>query len=206
MIAYLRGRVAAAREGRAVIEVGGVGYQLFISSRDLAILPSQGEEVLIHTYLSVREDAMLLYGFLSEDDLDVFRLLIGVPGVGPKGALAILGAMSANDIRFAVFSDDVKALSAAPGIGRKTAQKMILELKDKLKLEDALEHAAEETVSSADTAAGSAGNVDVSDAVQALVALGYSNSEALRAVKKVKIQEGMDTQEILKNALRFIGL
>ena len=114
--------------------------------------------------------------------------------------------MSANDIRFAVFSDDVKALSAAPGIGRKTAQKMILELKDKLKLEDALEHAAVETVSSADTAAGSAGNADVSDAVQALVALGYSNSEALRAVKKVKIQEGMDTQEILKNALRFIGL
>jgi Holliday junction DNA helicase RuvA len=206
MIAYLRGRVAAAREGRAVIEVGGVGYQLFISSRDLAILPSVGEEVLIHTYLSVREDAMLLYGFLSEDDLEVFRLLIAVPGVGPKGALGILGAMSANDIRFAVFSDDVKALSAAPGIGKKTAQKMILELKDKLKLEDALAHAAEESIPPADQTAGSGGNVDVSDAVQALVALGYSGSEALRAVKKVKIEEGMGTQEILKNALRFIGL
>ena len=90
MIAYLRGRVAAAREGRAVIEVGGVGYQLFISSRDLAILPSQGEEVLIHTYLSVREDAMLLYGFLSEDDLDVFRLLIGVSGIGVNSARMML--------------------------------------------------------------------------------------------------------------------
>ncbi len=208
MIAYLRGELAAIYEGRAVVDVNGLGFQVFISSRDMAKLPSVGEEVKIHTYLSVREDAMQLYGFLSADDLNVFRLMITVSGVGPKAGLGILGAMSANDIRFAVFSDDVKAISNAPGVGRKTAQKLILELKDKLKLEDALEGLADaaDEGSASFTAASDAHNEMTTDAVQALTALGYSNSEELRAVRKVKVEDGMDTQDILKLALKFIGM
>ncbi len=210
MIAYLRGELAAVYEGRAVVDVNGLGFQVFISSRDAADLPPVGEEVRIHTYLSVREDAMQLFGFLSQDDLNVFRLMIGVSGVGPKVAQGILGSMSANDIRFAVFSDDVKAISNAPGVGKKTAQKLILELKDKLKLEDALEGLAD----SADTGGGAAAASSsssaaqsemTSEAVQALTALGYSNSEALRAVRKVKLEDGIQTQDILKLALKYIG-
>ncbi len=210
MIAYLRGELAAVYEGRAVVDVNGLGFQVFISNRDAADLPSVGEEVRIHTYLSVREDAMQLFGFLSQDDLNVFRLMIGVSGVGPKVAQGILGSMSANDIRFAVFSDDVKAISNAPGVGKKTAQKLILELKDKLKLEDALEGLADAAdiaggAAAASASASAAHSEMTSEAVQALTALGYSNSEALRAVRKVKPEDGMETQGILKLALKYIG-
>ena len=206
MITYLRGTVASVSDGQVILEVSGVGYRIFISSRDAALMPPAGEETKVWTYLSVSEDAMRLYGFLSEDDLNVYRTLIGISGVGPKAGLAILGSMSANDLRFAVFSDDVKAICRAPGIGTKTAKKLILELKDRLKLEDAL----------GVTDAGGAGpdaaqapdllEEERSEAAQALIALGYSNSEALSAVRKVRVTEDMGTQDILKQALKYIGL
>lgn len=207
MITYLRGEVAAVYDGRVVLDVNGVGFQIFISTRDAADMPPVGEEIRIHTYMSVSEDAMRLYGFLSEDDLNVYKTMITVSGVGPKAALGVLGAMSANDIRFAVFSDDFKALSRAPGIGPKTAKKLILELKDKLKLEDALgSFGQDDAGAGTDVSSAAASEAEMNDAVQALVSLGYSSSEALRAVRKVKITEDMQTQDVLKQALKFIGL
>lgn len=205
MIAFLRGKLAGAKDGAAYVDVNGVGYRVFVSGRDLNDLPPAGENVKLYTYLSVREDAIWLYGFLSEEDREVFRQLLAVSGVGPKAALGILSAFSASDLRFAVFSDDVKAISKAPGIGPKTAKKLILELKDRLKLEDALPGGGE-AIPEPDGMAAHSGDIDVSEAVQALVALGYSGTEALRAVRQVKITGDMKTEDILGEALKVIGL
>ena len=202
MISYLKGELAGTGEGMAVVDVGGMGFRVFITDRDQADLPAVGEPVQLYTYLSVREDAIWLYGFLSEEDRQVFRQLLTVSGVGPKAALGILSALSANDLRFAVFSDDVKAISKAPGVGLKTAKKLILELKDRLKLEDAIPGGG-----SMDEEAGShMQDTDVTEAVEALVTLGYSSSEALRAVKRVKMDGNMKTEDILGEALKVIGL
>ena len=206
MITYLRGEVAGVYEGRVVLDVNGIGFQIFISTRYAADMPRPGEEIRIHTYMSVSEDAIRLYGFLSEDDLNVYKTMISVSGIGPKAALGILGALSANEIRFAVFSDDYKAISKAPGVGPKTAKKLILELKDKLKLEDALGDIQQNEELTSERAAAAASDAEMNDAVQALVALGYSGTEALRAVRKVKITDDMHTQDVLKQALKYIGL
>ena len=201
MITFLRGEVVSVSENRLVLDVNQVGYQIFISGRDAADMPSVGESVTIHTYLSVREDAMQLFGFLSEDDLEVYKLLLNVNGIGPKAGLGILSVLSADDLRFAVLSDDVKTIAKVPGIGNKTAQKLILELKDKLSLEEAFEKKLEKRKGSQ-----SENEDSRNQAVQALVALGYTNSEALRAVKKVEITEDMDTEAILKLALKMISI
>jgi Holliday junction DNA helicase RuvA len=162
-------------------------------------MPGRGEEVRIYTYFSVREDAMQLFGFLSEDDLEMYRLLLGVNGVGPKAALGVLSVLTADDLRFAVLSDDAKTIAKAPGIGNKTAQKMILELKDKLSLEDAFEKKLAASAISGEKMV----ITDARDeAVQALTALGYSNSDALKAVRRAEITEEMDVETILKLALK----
>lgn len=201
MISYLRGEIAAYEEDKVIIDVGGVGYGVFMSGRAMGLMPALGTEVKIHTYLNVKEDAIQLYGFLTRDELNAFRLLIGVNGIGPKGGLGILSALSPDDLRFAVMSNDIKAICAAPGIGKKTAEKMILELKDKLRLEDALEHSASDSVMS-----GSVNyhNEVQSDAVQALVALGYGNTEALKAVKQVEFEEKMEVEDVLRQALKYM--
>lgn len=200
MISYIRGEVAAFEEEKVIVDVNGIGYGIYMPAQSMGKLPMVGSEVKLHTYFHVKEDSMQLYGFLSKDELDVFKLVIGVNGIGPKGGLGILSNLTPNDLRFAVMSKDVKAISAAPGIGKKTAEKLILELKDKLKLEDALEHSAEDAVISVSSETQSA----QMDAVQALVALGYGNTEALKAVKKVEIEEGTTTEIILKTALKFL--
>lgn len=202
MIAYLYGIIDSVTETRLVLDVNQVGYQIFISSRDAAEMPGRGETVKIYTYLNVKEDAMQLYGFLSEDDLEMYKLLLNVNGIGPKAALGILSVLTADDLRFAVLSDDVKAISRAPGVGGKTAQKLILELKDKLKLEDAFE---KKLASTARLGAEAVSNDAKSEAVQALTALGYSNSDALRAVRKANVTEDMDTETILKLALKQLS-
>ena len=147
------------------------------------------------------EDAMKLYGFRSKDDLQMFKLLLGVNGVGPKAALGVLAGITADELRFAILSDDVKTLSKAPGIGKKTAQKLILELKDKMKLEDAFELKLAHEQERAAVGAG-----EVSDgrqeAVEALVALGYSSADALRAVRKVTDVAPDDVEGLLKAALK----
>ena len=199
MIAYLQGIVAGITDTKVILDVNHIGFQVFMSSRDIQAMPGQGEEARIYTYLNVKEDAMQLYGFLSQDDLDVYKLLLNVSGIGPKGGLGILSAMTADDFRFAVLSEDAKSIAKAPGIGAKTAQKLILELKDKLSLEDAFEKKLENTAA----ASVKAGLDDAkSEAVQALVALGYSNSDALKSVRKAEITSDMDTETILKLALK----
>ena len=201
MIAYVKGTVAYLNDNIIVVDVHDIGYQIFITLRDVQVMPAAGKEVCLHTYMNVKEDAMQLFGFLDKDDLAMFRLLLNVNGVGPKAALGILGSLSANDLRFAVLSDDVKSISAAPGIGKKTAQKLILELKDKVHLEDAFEKRLEHNTEQA----GKVNNDEISEAVQALTALGYAASDALKAVKKVEITEQMRTEDILKEALKKIS-
>lgn len=198
MISYIRGELAVIEENRIVVDVGGVGYGIFMPGQSIRYLPAVGSEVKIHTYLHVKEDMMQLFGFLTRDDMEVFKLIISVSGIGPKGGLSILSQLSADELRFAVFSGDAKAISAAPGIGKKTAEKLILELKDKLKLEDVLEHGE-------DTSLPVTVQTDMgiqSDAVQALTALGYGSTEALKAVKKVTITEDMQVEDVLKQALK----
>ena len=145
---------------------------------------------------------MILYGFLSKDDLEIFKLLITVSGIGPKGGLAILSTLSADDLRFAILSGDSKAISQAPGIGAKTAQRVILDLKDKLSLEDAFEKKLENQASGAAVSMNSAVK---NDAVMALNALGYSSTESLKAVSKVDITDDMDVEDVLKLALKNMG-
>lgn len=198
MYAYIKGILAELEEDRIVVETGGIGYNIFTPGQTFQYLPSIGEEVKIYTYLNVREDAMLLYGFLTKDDLQVFKLLLGVNGIGPKGALAILSVMTTDDLRFAVLADDAKAISKAPGVGAKTAQRLILELKDKLKLEDAFALKTEHVQQGVQTHARGAKN----EAIEALVALGYSSSEALKAINGIEIDEDTDVEDILKAALK----
>ncbi|MBE5960963.1 MAG: Holliday junction branch migration protein RuvA [Lachnospiraceae bacterium] len=204
MISFIKGELAEVRENYIVIDNNGMGYEIFVPQTVLEGLPSIGDTVKIHTYMQVREDAVSLFGFLSKDDLNIFKLLITVNGIGPKGAAGILGAISADDLRFAVLSEDAKAIAKAPGIGAKTASKLILELKDKFKLEDAFEMKLQNTMMSAEAKKETEGIRN--DAVQALVALGYSGTDAMRAVKAVEITEGMTTDELLKLSLRNIGL
>ena len=200
MIAFVRGTAVDMTENSVIVEAGGIGYEIYMTGTDLSQI-HMGEEVKIHTYFNVREDAMQLYGFRSKDDLQMFKLLLGVNGVGPKAAVGVLAGITADELRFAILSDDVKTLSKAPGIGKKTAQKLILELKDKMKLEDAFElklaHEQEKAV---------AGLGEISDgrqeAVEALVALGYSSTDALRAVRKVTDMAPDDVEGLLKAALK----
>ena len=203
MISYLRGTLAAFEEDKVIVDVGGVVYGVFMSGQAMGRLPAVGSEVKLHTYLNVKEEAMQLYGFLTRDDLSVFRQLIGVNGIGPKGGLGILSALSPDDLRFAVLANDVKAICAAPGIGKKTAEKLILELRDKLKLEDALDHIASDSEASVGMESYSQIR---SEAVQALEALGYGSTEALRAVKKVEVEEAMEVEDVLKLALKYMAL
>ena len=199
MIAFVHGIAADMTENSEIVETGGIGYEIYMTGESLSQLP-MGEKVKIHTYFQVREDAMQLYGFLKKDDLQMFKLLLGVNGVGPKAAMGVLSGITADELRFAVLSDDVKTLSKAPGIGKKTAQKLILELKDKLKLEDAFElklaHEQEKAEVSGDVSDGR------QEAVAALVALGYSSTDALRAVRKVTEVSPDDVEGLLKAALK----
>ncbi|GKH32803.1 Holliday junction branch migration protein RuvA [Muricomes sp. OA1] len=197
MISYIRGELAAVETEKVIVDVGGVGYGIYMPGQAMGLLPQPGTEVKIHTYLNVREDAMQLFGFLTRDDLEVFKLVIGVSGIGPKGGLSILSQLTPDDLRFAVLSGDVKAISAAPGIGKKTAEKLIIELKDKLNIEDVLTHAAD---SSAAAVPVNNGGIQ-SEAVQALVALGYGSTESLRAVKQVEL-DNATVEDVLKEALK----
>ena len=200
MISFIRGKIVDSSETSLILENGGIGYEIFMTGASMEKALRERDEVKIHTYFHIREDAMQLYGFLTKDDLQIFRLLLGVNGIGPKAALGILAALSADEIRFAVLSDDVKTISRAPGIGKKTAQKLILELKDKLKLEDAFE--AKLAHGEADTDAEVSSFDGSKEAVEALVAIGYSSTEALRAVRKVTDVSPDDVEGILKAALK----
>ena len=221
MIAFLKGYVAAVYDGGAQIDVNGVGYEVRIAGDTVQRLAAAGrdEEIKIYTYTYLREDQIALYGFLSREDLELFKLLITVSGIGPKGALALLSVGTADDLRFAIMTGDAKMIARAPGIGKKTAERLILDLRDKVAgLYDAGMMAI---------AAGAAGGIDAADfaspqgaaagaedavreAVEALTALGYSRAEATKAVRACKENAAKsgtdmdDTESILKAALRFL--
>ncbi len=194
MISYIKGVIDTVEHDKVIIENNNMGYNVLMSQSATEVL-GQGEEIKIYTYLHVKEDAMQLFGFLSKNELELFKKLISVSGVGPKGGLAILSALPENNLQMAIISGDAKAISKAQGIGAKTAQRIIIELKDKIDLEEMLEVSSE---------AISSDNSIQSDAIDALIALGYSKTESFNAVKKISVDENMDVEDILKLALKNI--
>ncbi len=197
MIGYLKGEVAGIYDDRIVLEVGGIGYNIFMAASSLDLIEGVGEIIKIYTYLLVREDALSLYGFLTKDDLELYKLLISVNGIGPKGGLALLSVMTSDDLRFAILSGDAKQIGKAPGIGPKTAQRLIIDLKDKVSLQDAFELKSEHN---ADNKEKDTLGVIREEAVEALVALGYSQSDSYRAVRSVG-NDVNDVESVLKAAL-----
>lgn len=202
MIAFIQGELCDAGQDTIVVACHGIGYEIQIPVSVAQVLPDPGNVVKIYTYTYVREDALGLFGFLTQDDLKIFKLLITVNGVGPKAALAILSAMTADELRFAILAEDAKAIAKAPGIGPKTVKRMIIELKDKLNLESMIEGHGDAEMSLSDP--GDAA-VNVRDEViMALTALGYGNTEAVRAVRAVSGADEMDSETLLKQALKKI--
>ena len=206
MISYIKGLLGAIEEDVIVVETGGIGLAVRVPLSLLGELPSLGQEVTVYTYFQVREDAMVLYGFLHRQDREMFKQLIGVNGIGPKGALGILSVLRPDDLRVAIVSGDAKAIARAPGIGVKTAQRLILELKDKVSLEDTLLNLGVDTSFDLPGATGGVAGLSeaAKEAVQALMALGYSSGEASGAVKKVEITDGMTAEDVLKGSLKFL--
>lgn len=199
MIAFVDGIIDDIAPDNVVVDVNGIGYNINISSDTAGRLPGIGEHIRLYTYTCVREDAFLLFGFLSRDDLEIFKKCITVNGIGPKGALSILSVMDADSLRFAIMSGDTKAISRAPGIGARTAERLILELKDKIKIDD--------TLISREMAANKGGNTfadtpEKKEAVAALMSLGYGQAESLKAVNQIEGIEEMDSGAILKSALK----
>ena len=199
MYAYIKGILAEITEDAIIVENQCIGYEIAVPGQVFDYLPSVGEEVKIYTYHYVREDAILLYGFLTKEDVRIFKMLIGVSGIGPKGALAILSVLSTDDLRFAILGDDAKAIAKAPGVGAKTAQRVIIELKDKLSLEDAFEQKLANQAQKAEL--NPAVGVK-NEAILALTSLGYSQSEALKVLQGIEISPDDQVEEVLKMALK----
>lgn len=202
MISYIKGEIVYNDAEGVIIENSGIGYRVIVPAFSAQKLCSQRGEVIVHTYMSVREDGITLFGFASPEERELYEKLISVSGIGPKAAVSILGALTPSQLIAAIISADSAAIARAPGIGKKTAQRVILDLKDKLGSE-----AIAEAFDGADAAAVSetaAAGDDRSEAVEALVALGYTRSEALKAVSRV-YNDGMDVQKILSAALRELS-
>ena len=191
MISFIRGELAEVLEDTVVVENNGIGYNIKVPTSVLAELPECGSKVKLFTYLHVKEDAMNLFGFLSRDELEIFKMMLCVRG--------ILSTLTASELRFAVASDDAKAIAKAPGVGLKTAQKMIIEMKGRIAMPDFGGNTAPLLPSGQDIADDAR-----AEAVAALTALGYSNSEAVHAVKKVAFTEDMDAEAVLKASLRHL--
>ena len=210
MIAVIEGTLIKKTAYTVVVATAsGLGYELFVPVTDLEQMPANGSKVMLHTYLQVKEDGVALFGFLEEEALQIFKLLITVNGIGPKGAIGILSGISLDDLRFAVLAEDSKTISKIPGIGPKTAAKLVLELKDKFKLEDAIEakliHGAQEASKSGKNSADAAKAATLKDeAAQALVALGYSMTGAVKVLKEMEITDTTTVEDLVKYGLKNI--
>ena len=206
MIAYVQGILENLEIDKAVIDVGGIGYEVNISASTCDRMPGLGDNVKLYTYMNVKEDEMSLFGFLTRDEIRMFRMLITVSGIGPKGALSILSVFDTDDLRFAILAGDVKTISKAPGIGKKTAERLVLELRDKISNADITgTEGIGQAAGSASTGKSSGEDASSRDeAVEALAALGYNATDAMKAVRKVlsASDDKLDTEAILKLALK----
>lgn len=204
MFSYIKGPLTETWADSIVVESGGIGWSIQVPLSVLERLPRTGEEVKIYTSFQVSENAVALYGFLTRQDLKMFGQLLSVSGIGPKAALGILSTLQPDDLRLAILSEDARAISRAPGVGPKTARRVILDLKDKIQMEDVMPAGfggTAETVSVAGSGMEGVGK----DAMEALSALGYSMTEAARAVRKVEISEDMTVEAVLKASLKYLA-
>lgn len=198
MIGYIKGAVEGISADYILLECHDIGYQIYTSGMALASI-TMHQDMKIYTYLHVREDGVTLFGFPTTEELNTFKLLIGVSGIGPKVALAVLSALTVQELALAVMAGDTKTITKANGIGAKGAARLIMELKDKMQVEDAF--AMTEIPDTTDVAAS---KDSVQDTVMALVSLGYSDTEALKAIKQVPGADTMDSEQLLKAALKKI--
>ena len=198
MISYLKGRLEAKNIDSVIIEVGGIGYKVFMSRNSIDSLGDSGKEVKVFTYMRVREDDISLYGFLSNEELKMFEQLLGVSGVGAKSAINILSNISPSTFALAIISGDISKLKSLPGIGAKSAQRMVLELKDKMKTTDAIET---EVTSSVYTPT----NDKIKDAIEALQVLGYARRDIDMVLESINTEE-LTVEEIIKQGLKQLGI
>jgi Holliday junction DNA helicase RuvA len=199
MITCIRGKLLQAGLTSIVVDVGGVGYEILISLSSHNRLPREGSEIEILTHLHHKDDTMVLFGFMSEEERELFRMLIGISGIGPKGAIGILSGMSADDLKAAIARGDEKMLKAVPGIGPKTASRMIVELKEKIGLAPALQALSRELEPTED-------QKQLYDATLALIKLGYTQAAAQKALRRVleKTEEKMTLEELVRKALKYV--
>lgn len=200
MIASVKGKLEGVTADSVIIDVNGMGVEVIVPNNVIGRLPKQDEAIKLHTYLHIREDAMQLYGFLEKEDLDFFKLLITVNGIGPKAAIAILSSMSTDVLTFAILSEDIKTIEKAQGIGAKTAKKLVLELKDKVGVINA--KAVELQSDSSSDISLTIGSAIKEEASQVLEALGYSRTEAIKAITAIEITEEMTSEDLVKSALK----
>jgi Holliday junction DNA helicase RuvA len=186
MIGSLRGKLLYKKPDNVIVEVGGVGYRVNVSINTLSILPEEGEDIFLHTYTHVREDILQIYGFISEDEKKIFITLLGITGIGPKMSLNILSGISHNDLLHAIESEDVALLCRIPGLGKKTAHRLILELREKLpSLKEPVDRVFDDTLS-------------------ALINLGYKKSIAQESLEKAYKKGIKDIEELLKETLKYL--
>ena len=197
MISFLDGVLEEMDRESVTINVGGIGFSVFMGAAGLSSLPSVGSRVKLHTWFQVREDGMSLFGFRKKEELELFKKIISVSGVGPKGALGILSVFSPEDFVFSIAAGDAKRIAKAPGIGKRTAERLILELKDKVSAEEALAELGKDPLQTLPPEEGILG-----EAISALVALGYSRAEAAGALKGIEEPETKEVQELLQLAFR----
>lgn len=198
MISYIKGKLEHVFDHAVVIDHHGIGFVIQASATTISRIDKDAD-IKMYTYLHVKEDGLTLYGFLTLEEMNLFNLLITVSGVGPKVAMGMIAAMTPSQLMIAIITDDVAALSRAPGVGKKTAQRISLELRDKIKTSDAVA----ETISSPQQSLALASS-EKQDAIDALSVLGYSRSEAMKAVMEVAI-EGLTTEQIIKQALKRLA-
>lgn len=198
MFSYIQGRVEEINPEGIILDHDGIGYEIGLPQSSLSQLRRQ-MQLRVYTYLQVRDDGFSLFGFLKREDLDLFKLLIGVGGIGPKGALSILGVLSVDQLRFAIAAGDDKTIAQAPGIGKKTAQRVILDLRDKIDFTQTLE-------AQLDSKASDSSSDDIrGEAILALNALGYSSAEALQAIRDLDISS-MSVEDLIRAGLKELAL
>ena len=198
MISYIKGKLEAKNIDNVVIEVGGIGYKIFMSVNSMDRLGETGTEVKVYTYMRVREDDVSLYGFCTNEELKMFEQLLGVSGVGAKSALSILANISPSSFALAIITEDINTLKSLPGIGAKSAQRMVLELKDKMKTQEAVEMEAMPVQTTVK-------NDKARDSIEALQVLGYAKRDIELAISKINTEE-LSVEEIIKQGLKYLGM